>query len=462
MIENKTFDEISIGDTASLTRTVTEEDINLYAAISGSINPIHFDAAYVKDAHQMDNVATHSMWVGTMVSNLLGNQLPGAGTVAKEQHFIFHNPIILGDTITMTITVREKKQKSHEIVFDCRCVKGDMLLVDGMVSVVAPKKRASLAPMLTPEYHVLRRKQAFEKMTDRAVAMGRIWVAVCYPCDYVSLSGAVEAAERGLINPLLVGPQKLIEKTAKDHNLNIAPYTIIDVQTEQESAAKSVALCRNGEAQALMKGSLHTDEMMREVARRETGLRTGRRISHVFIMDVPSYHKLLLVTDAAINILPEFEDKVDICQNAIGLAHALGVELPKVAILSAVETVYPKFPSTLDAAALCKMADRGQIKGAILDGPLAFDNAINLEAAQIKKITSPVCGDADILLVPNLEAGNMLSKQLLYLGGAELAGIVVGAKVPIILTSRADSVKARLASCAVAVLVAQVARKKAV
>ena len=212
MIENKTFDEIEIGDSASLTRTVTEEDINLFAAISGSMNPVHFDAAYVKKTYQMENVAAHSMWVGTLVSNLLGNQLPGAGTVAKEQHFVFRNPIILGDVITMTITVREKKAKTHEIVFDCKCVKGESVLVEGMVSVIAPTKKASLVPMLTPEYHVLRRKQAFEKLTERAVQMGKIWVSVCYPCDQVSLSGAVEAAERGLINPLLVGPQKLPRK----------------------------------------------------------------------------------------------------------------------------------------------------------------------------------------------------------------------------------------------------------
>ena len=285
--------------------------------------------------------------------------------------------------------------------------------------------------------------------------------AVAHPCDEASLTAAVEAAEAHLINPILVGPEARIRSVAQECGLDIRPYRLVDVPHSHAAAAKAVEIVRAGEAETLMKGSLHTDELMGEVVRKDTGLRTERRISHVFIMDVPTYPKPLAVTDAAINIFPDLETKVDIVQNAIDMAHALGVELPKVAILSAVETVTPKIPSTIEAAALCKMAERGQITGALLDGPLAFDNAISKEAAAIKGIRSEVAGDADILVVPDLEAGNMLAKQLSFLANADAAGIVLGARVPIILTSRADTVRARMASCAVAVLLAHARRQQA-
>jgi phosphate acetyltransferase len=297
-----------------------------------------------------------------------------------------------------------------------------------------------------PDFHV------FHKFLERCEALPSISVAVCWPLTDVALSGAVEAATAGLIDPVLVGPADEIRELAATLDIDIACYRIIDAPTEDKAAAVAVALCRSGETLALMKGSLHTDEMMRAVMQKETGLRGSRRISHVFVMDTPAYERTLLITDAAINIYPTLEDKVDIVQNAIILAHALGIPEPKVALLSAVETVNPKIVSTLDAAALCKMADRGQIVGGILDGPLAFDTAVSAKAAEIKKLVSPVAGQADILAVPDLESGNMLAKQLEYLGGAQLAGIVLGSRVPIILTSRADSAEARLASCAVAVL----------
>jgi len=285
--------------------------------------------------------------------------------------------------------------------------------------------------------------------------------AVAHPCSDAALSAAVEAAKLRLIEPILVGPEKKIRDAAGAGGLNIEKLQIVDQPHSHAAADKAVELVRRGEAELLMKGSLHTDELMAAVVARETGLRTARRISHVFIMDVPTYHKTLIVTDAAINIFPTLEDKVDIVQNAIDLARSLGLERPKVAILSAVETVNPKIPSTVDAAALCKMADRGQITGGILDGPLAFDNAISAEAAREKGIKSEVAGDPDILLVPDLEAGNILAKQLTFLLGADAAGIVLGARVPIILTSRADSVRARLASCAVAMLLAHARRQGA-
>ncbi|HOW75629.1 MAG TPA: phosphate acetyltransferase [Candidatus Competibacteraceae bacterium] len=305
----------------------------------------------------------------------------------------------------------------------------------------------------------------YESLIARCQALAPVPTAVAHPCDETSLKGAVEAAELGILKPILVGPRAKIEATAAQFQIDITGYEIVDAPHSHAAADLAVQLAREGKAEMLMKGSLHTDELMGAVVRTGTGLRTERRISHAFIMDVPALDRAIIVTDAAINIFPTLEDKQHIIQNAIDLAAALGFYQPKVAVLSAMETINPKVPSTVEAAALCKMADRGQITGGILDGPLALDNAINLNAAKIKHIDSPVAGHADILVVPDLEAGNMLAKSLTFMADADAAGIVLGARVPIILTSRADSVTTRLASCAVAALVAQARRedvKKAV
>jgi phosphate acetyltransferase len=301
----------------------------------------------------------------------------------------------------------------------------------------------------------------YQRLLDFCKALSPISTAVVHPCDETSLRGAVDAAELGLIKPILVGPKSRIEATAHKYGINIRDLPIVDAPYSQASAAKAVELVKEGKAEALMKGSLQTDELMGAVVSREGGLRTARRISHCFVMDVPSYPETLIVTDAAINIAPTMEDKVDIIQNAIDLAHALRFNEVRVAILSAMETVNPKIPSTVEAGALCKMADRKQITGAVLDGPLALDNAISLESVKIKHIDSPVAGRANVLIVPDLEAGNMLAKSLSFLAGADAAGIVLGARVPIILTSRADSVLTRLASCGIAVLVAHARREQA-
>jgi phosphotransacetylase len=300
----------------------------------------------------------------------------------------------------------------------------------------------------------------YELLIERTKGMPAVTTAVAHPCDEVSLGAAVEAAQMGIITPLLVGPEPKLRTVAQKFGLDLSPYELIDAPHSHGAAAKAVELVRQGRAELLMKGSLQTDELLGEVVKRDTGIRTARRISHVFIMDVPTYHKPIMITDAAVNIAPTLEEKRDILQNAIDLAIALGRKQPKVAILSAVETVNPKIPTTLEAAALCKMAERGQITGALLDGPLAFDNAISAEAARIKGIDSPVAGDADILLVPDLEAGNMLAKNLTFLSRADAAGIVLGARVPIILTSRADNERTRLASCAVAALYAMARRTR--
>jgi phosphate acetyltransferase len=306
-----------------------------------------------------------------------------------------------------------------------------------------------------------RKHTKYDRLIERCKAVSPTPTAVAYPCDESSLKGAVEAAQLGLLAPILVGPNEKIQILAKQFGLDISTYDIVDAPHSHAAAERAVHLVREGKAEMLMKGSLHTDELMGAVVARDTGLRTARRISHCFVMDVPALEQAIIITDAAVNIFPTLEDKVHIIQNAIELARALGKQQPKVAILSAMETVNPKLQSTIEAAALCKMADREQITGGILDGPLALDNAINLNAAQVKKIRSPVAGQADILVVPDLEAGNMLAKSLSFLADADAAGIVLGARVPIILTSRADSVISRLASCAVAVLVAKARRENA-
>ena len=304
-----------------------------------------------------------------------------------------------------------------------------------------------------------RQHERYQELIGMCASLEPIPAAVVHPCDETSLEGAVRAAEGRLIVPVLVGPEEKIRSVAQSYGLDIAPYEIVNAEHSHAAAAKAVALARAAKVEALMKGSLHTDELMHEVMATETGLRTSRHVSHAFIMDVPRYPDPLIITDAAISIFPKLEDKRDICQNAIDLAQVLGFKEPKVAVLSAVETVTSKIPSTLDAAALCKMADRGQITGGLVDGPLAFDNAISEEAARTKHIVSPVAGKANILLVPDLEAGNMLAKQLTYMADADAAGIVLGARIPIMLTSRADNLRTRAASAAVAVLLAHARRQ---
>jgi len=385
--------------------------------------------------------------------------MPGPGTRILSQELRFDGVISVGPEVTASVTAREKKADGCLVVFECKVSQGGRELVSGSVTVEAPTRRISYSEVATPEL-ILRHNDAYVRLLRRCEGLAPVTCAVVHPCDRDSLLGPLEAARRGLIVPVLVGPEAKIRAVAEAEGVDLAGYKILSVEHSHAAAQQAVAMARAGEVEALMKGSLHTDELLAAVVPSATGLRTARRMSHVFLMDVPAYPRVLMVTDAAINIYPTLEDKVDIVQNAIDLARVLGVAEPKVAILSAVETVNPKIQSTLDAAALCKMADRGQITGGVLDGPLAFDNAISEEAARTKKIVSPVAGKADILLVPDLEAGNMLAKQLQYLAGADSAGIVLGTRVPIVLTSRADSVRTRIASAAVMALVADARRGK--
>ena len=456
MIENHPFDEIEIGDRARLTRTLSADEEALFARLSGDLNPIHLEAGFAAGPR-----SAHSMWCGALVSAVLGTKLPGPGTVYVGQTLRFHRRIVAGETLTTEVVVRRKRDEDKLVVLDCRCLDhSEQEVATGFAEVIAPTKKFKGPIGELPEVS-LRHHSRYDRIIERASGGTPVTTAVAHPCDESSLTGAVDAAKAGFILPILVGPAAKIRAVAEKSSLDIGGFELVDVPHSHAAADKAVELVRLGKAELLMKGSLHTDELMGAVVRKETGLRTERRISHCFILDVPSYPLPLFITDAAVNIFPTLEDKVHIVQNAIDLAIALGIERPKVAILSAVETINPKIQSTLDAAALCKMADRGQITGGILDGPFALDNAISKTAARIKGIVSPVAGEADILVVPDLEAGNMLAKNLTFLAGADSAGIVLGARVPIILTSRADSVRARMASCAVAAIYARAGHKPA-
>ena len=452
---NRTFDEIQIGETITRSHRLTRPDVEALAFVSGDVDPFHTDA---QSAHP-DSMVAEAVAAEALLSALLQRRLPGPGTTILHQDLHFRGSMTVGDRIVGTVVVKDKREQGHEIVFDCRVTNGDVELLTGSVTVCAPTQRIAYNELATPEI-VLRHVDVFSKLLKRCQGLPPIVCAVVHPCDRDSLLGPLEAARRGLIVPVLVGPEARIRAVADEAGVDLSPYRLVPTEHSHEAAQKAVALARAGEVQALMKGSLHTDELMGAVVATTTGLRTARRISHVFVLDVPSYPRMLMITDAAISIAPTARDKADIAQNAIDLAHVLGIERPRVAILAAVETVNPGMQSTVDAAVLCKMADRGQITGGLLDGPLAFDNAVSIEAARTKKIASAVAGRADILLAPDLEAGNMMAKQLQYLAGAESAGIVLGARVPIVLTSRADSVRSRLASAVVMVLLADAQRRQ--
>lgn len=450
-IENKTYDEIAVGDFAELTRTLQPEDIELFAVMSGDVNPAHVDADYAK-TDMFHGLIAHGMWGGALISAVLGTELPGPGTIYLTQSLRFDAPVSPGDTVFVRVEVTEKRAKGR-VLLACTCAnQHGKTVIEGVAEVIAPRDKVRRPRVVLPTAHLHVQGAQYARLIEATHQRPAIRTAVVHPCDGLSITGALEAAAQGMIVPVLVGPTAKIAAAAKAAGRSLEGIEIVDAPHSHAAASAAVALVRAGKVAAIMKGSLHTDELMDAVVDGATGLRTERRISHVYVLDVPTYPKPLLVTDAAINIYPDLAAKRDIVQNAIDLAHSLGIACPKVAILSAVETVNPKMVSTLDAASLCKMADRGQIKGGLIDGPLAFDNAISRAAAAAKGIVSDVAGDADILVAPDLEAANMIAKQLIYLAGADAAAIVLGARVPIILTSRADGPLARLASCALAQL----------
>ncbi len=452
-MENVTFDEIQLGQNARLVRTLALQDIQAFAAVSGDANPAHLDAEYA-DQTLFHGVIAHGMWGGSLISALLGTVFPGPGTIYLEQVLHFSRPVRVGDTLTVSVTVTARDPQKKRVELDCEVLNqnGERVL-HGLAKVLAPTLKVRRPRLQVPRIQLFDPQARLRALLDQGRDLPAVRCAVVHPCDAESLRGALAAAQANLIEPVLVGPEARLRELAEQAGIDLAGIAIEAVPHSHAAAARAAEMAAAREVECLMKGSLHTDELIHAIVT-TPALRTGRRMSHVFRFDVPSYYKPLLLTDAALNIAPALQDKVDIVHNAIELARMLGNAQPKVAILSAVETVTASIPSTLDAAALCKMAQRGQIRGGLVDGPLAFDNAISVHAARAKEIESEVAGDADILVVPDLESGNMLAKQLEYLAGATGAGIVVGARVPIALTSRADGANARVASALLAKLVA--------
>ena len=452
-LENYPYDSIVVGQAARLVRTLTLADIQAFAAVSGDTNPAHLDPEYA-NATLFHGVIGHGMWGGSLISSLLGTVFPGPGTIYLEQNLHFSRPVRIGDTLNVTVTCTAKQDDKKTVELDCLLVnqKGDRVLY-GVAKVMAPTEKLRMPRIQAPHISLFNPEQRHANLLALGAQLEPVRCGVVHPCDADSLQGAMDAHRAGLIQAVLIAPEKKLRAVAADAGIDLAGIEVIDVAHSHAAAELAAQMAADKNLEALMKGSLHTDELIHAVVSQK-GLRTGRRMSHVFRFEAPMYPKPLYITDAALNIAPTLAEKADIVQNAILFAQIMGVATPKVAILSAVETVNPNIPSTLDAAALCKMADRGQIKGGLLDGPLAFDNAVSSHAAEIKHIESAVAGQADILVAPDLESGNMMAKQLEYLAGASGSGVVLGARVPIALTSRADTATTRSASALLAKLIA--------
>ena len=449
--ENRTFDEIAVGDSAEIARICTVDDFYVFASASGNHNPLHL-ARHDGDGDGVEEAVAPAMWVASLISAVIGNILPGAGTLYRCQTMHFHARAHAGDELLTRVTVTEKRSPSLIVMAtEVRRRADDVVILDGEAQVQAPARKLVFSDLDVPGL-VVQRHRHFDALIEQAEPLPPLPTAIVCPEEPKSLGGALLGARHTIITPILVGDPDKIAAAAHEISASLDGIEIIEATDHDRAANIAVDLVQSGRASALMKGHLHTDVLLHAALRKENGLRAGRRFTHVFVMDVPGVPHPLLVTDAAINITPDLRTKMDIVQNAIDLAISIGIEVPKVGVLSAVETVNPDIPSSLDAALLSKMAERGQIRGGEVDGPLAMDNAVDLAAARTKGITSDVAGRAEVLVVPNIDAGNMLAKQLAYISHAEGAGVVMGARVPIILNSRSDDDKARLASCAVAAL----------
>jgi phosphate acetyltransferase/phosphate butyryltransferase len=450
-IENRTFSELKVGDSASLSRTLTYRDIELFAIMSGDVNPAHVDKEFA-DSDMFHKIIAHGMWGGALISTVLGTQLPGPGAIYLGQSLRFRRPVGLGDTITVTVTVAEMDEEKHRVTLECQAAnqRGE-IVISGTAEVIAPTEKISRERVRLPEVKLLEKGRHYRRLIEATKGLYPIRTAIVHPVDTASLLAAIEAAEASLIVPVLVGPEAKIRAAAEYCKLDISQFETEFTEHSHQAAERAVAMAREHRVEALMKGSLHARELMQFVDTPQ-GLRTARRMSHVAAVEIPSFPRPLFMTDTVVNVSPTVEEKRDIVQNAIDLAHTLAIAEPKVALLSAQEAVSPDLPSSFDAAVLCKIADRGQITGGILDGPLGFDVAISEAAARTKGVASPVAGKADILVVPDLEAGAILMKQLEYMSDAQACGIVIGARVPVIVTSRTDNILTRLGSCALALL----------
>jgi phosphate acetyltransferase len=440
IVENKTLDEIRAGDSVSIDRSLNRADLRLWAALTGNPN---------LDEHFIEARGV-STWATSLFFTLIGSKLPGIGSTIEGATTRYHRPVGIGERVTARVTVKEIRRDTGSIVLDCHCVDASgALIADAIIEVGVPKTK------LRKEYAGRR----LEELVERCRGLPPMPTAVVHPCSADALMGAVEAVSHKLIAPILVGPEDEIRKVAAAQKVDLANYRIVATADAEESAAKAAIMAASGEAHALMKGSLHTDQFMHAIVAKENHLRTDRLLSHCMLVSLPTFARRVIISDAAINIAPDVDQKKDIIQNAIILARAIGIDPPKVAILSAVEVVRTKMSSTMDAAALAKMADRNQIAGGIVDGPLDLDIAVDAESARIKGVKSPVAGQADILIAPDIDAGNMMYKELSFMSDAQGAGIVMGAKVPVILTSRSDNADTRMFSTALAVLFAEATAK---
>ena len=450
IIENTPYDALEIGATAELRRLCTADDLWVFAAATGNHNPMHLPDEDVDGDGKPEAMAS-GIYVASILSAVMGNLLPGPGTLMRSQSLTFHTQARAGDEILARVTVTAKAEGGVTLATEVRRIGDNALILSGEAQVSAPTRKLRFDDVDVPGLLVQRHRH-FDAILKRAEPLAALITAVVCPHDANSLGGALLAMQHSIITPILIGQTARIQAVAAETAANLKGIVIIDAPSDAAAAQMAVDLVHKGRAQAIMKGHLHTQELIRPMMDKDSGLRIGRRFSHVFVMDVPGMDHPLLVSDAAINIAPDLATKVDIVQNAIDLAISLGMKIPRVGVLSAVETINPAIPSSIDAALLSKMAERGQITGGLVDGPLAMDNAVNPAAARSKNLHSKVAGRAQVLVVPGIDAGNMLAKQLTYLGHAEAAGLVLGAKVPVILTSRSDSIKARLAAAAIAAI----------
>ena len=455
-IENRTYDEIAIGDSATLTRTLKPEDIQLFAVMSGDVNPAHVDPEYAHSS-MFQEVIAHGMWGGALISTVLGTEFPGPGTIYVSQTLRFSRPVKVGDTITIRITCKEKFEHNKHMIFDCLCTNQDgQKVIAGEAEVLAPTQKIKRERYELPEVTISDRWARYHRLIARAKGLSAATAVFAHPVQAESLQSAVAARDSGILRPVLVGPEKELRAAAEQSAIDLKLCRVVNAPHWRAALAQALDMARSGDAEIIVQGAIPTHEFLLPLI---ASLRTDRRLSHALYIDVPSYPRPFIISDMMVNIEPALEDKVEIVRNAVDFAHIMGIAEPKVAILAGVDTVMPKMRATLDAAALCKMADRGQITGAVLDGPLGFDNAVSPEAARGAHLNSPVAGQAVVLIAPDLEAGNMVAKLLEHLADAVSGGVVLGGAVPVVLANRNDSIESRVASLVLALLVANHARQ---